>query len=156
MSVRRRLGCASACLAVGVSAVGCTSPGPRFKASTSVEAYCGSKQARLTGVASVVTSTNDVLLSERPTATTVERAVRAGDGVIVRWNDQLLALPHVSRQLGETDGYARVRAAAIPPAELSAEKRTLYLLVRDHARQRWIALEAFDVQNVCVEGKPQS
>ncbi len=86
----------------------------------------------------------------------MQRAARAGDGVIVRWDDQLLALPRVSRELGESDGYARVRAAAIPPADPAATSRRLYLLVRDHARERWIALEAFDVQNVCVEGKRES
>ncbi len=141
---------------MGFFVAACAPSAPRFKASTRVEAFCGSKQARLTGVASVVTSTNDVLLPERPSAAEVQRAVRAGDGVIVRWDDQPLALPHVSRELGESDGYARVRAAAIPPADPAATSRRLYLLVRDHTRERWIALEAFDVQNVCVEGKRES
>ncbi len=110
----------------------------------------------MTGVDSVLTSTNDAILDDRPTEADVRRAVRAGDGVIAHFNDQLLALPKSSVVLGETDGYARVRAVAVPLAAEGALSRHIYLHVRDRGRERWIALQAFDVQNVCVEGKRQS
>jgi hypothetical protein len=111
----------------------------------------------MTSIASVMASTNDALLDARPTEYDVRRAVRTGDGVIAYYNDQVLALPHVSTQLGESDGYARVRAVGIggvPPE--GAQSRDIYLLVRDHKVYRWIEMRAFDVQNVCVEGKRES
>jgi len=104
-----------------------------------------------------MTSTNDKLLDAKPTEFDVRRAIRAGDGVIAYYNDQLLALPAVSKALGEPDGFARVRAIGIggtPPE--GAQSRNIYLLVRDHAVYRWIEMQAFDVQNVCVEGKRES
>ena len=110
----------------------------------------------MTGVDSVMTSTNDTILDDRPTDLDVMRAVRAGDGVIAHFNDQLLALPKSAATLGETDGFARVRAIAISTAPEGALTRHIYLLVRDRAAQRWITMNAYDVQNVCVEGKRQS
>ena len=110
----------------------------------------------MTGVASVLTSTNDRLLDDRPSEAEVRRAVRAGDGVVAHWNEQLLALPDTSAKLGEIDGYARVNAVAVPLAAAGALSRHIYLLVRDHGHERWVTLQAFDVQNVCVEGKRES
>lgn len=110
----------------------------------------------MTGVDSVMTSTNDTILNDRPTDVDVMRAVRAGDGVIAHFKDQPLALPKSATILGETDGFARVRAIAISLAPEGALTRHIYLLVRDHGSQRWITMSAYDVQNVCVEGKRQS
>ncbi len=110
----------------------------------------------MTGVDSVMTSTNDVILDDRPTEADVRRAVRAGDGVIVHFDDQLLELPKSAASLGESDRYARVRAIAVSLAPEGAQSRHIYLLVRDHGRERWITMAAYDVQNVCVEGKRQS
>ncbi|MBD5634656.1 MAG: hypothetical protein IAI49_09275, partial [Candidatus Eremiobacteraeota bacterium] len=93
---------------------------------------------------------------EHPTGDDIREAVRSGDGVIAHWHDQLLALPRVSASLGETDGYARVDAAAIPPGPEGAQVRHIYLFVRDRGHGRWITLDAYDMQNVCVEGKRES
>ncbi len=107
----------------------------------------------MTGVDSVMTSTNDQLLDEVPTDLEVRRAVEAGgDGLIAYWNEQPLLLPRVAKEVGETDDYVRVDAAAVPPTVEQATTRRLYLLVRSGARKRWIALTAYDTQDVCVEG----
>ena len=110
----------------------------------------------MTGVDSVMTSTNDVLLDDRPTERDVQNAVRGGDGVVAYFDDQLLAIPKVAAALGETDGYARVREVAIAVAPEGAQSRHIYFKVRDRGGSRWILMDAFDVQNVCVEGKRQS
>jgi hypothetical protein len=81
------------------------------------------------------------------------RAVGTDDAVIAYWDAQPLALPRVSGALGETDGYARLYAAAIPAAADGATSRRIYLLVRDRGARRWIALTAYDTQSVCVEGR---
>jgi hypothetical protein len=140
-------------LALACLEAGCAPHVLRFANATRVEAYCGSKQARATGIASVLTSTDDRLLDDRPTEADARRAVSAGDGVLIYWHDQPLAMPRVSRELGEADGYVRVREAAIPAAPEGATTRHLYLLLRDRGGQRWVTVLAYDVQNVCVEGK---
>jgi hypothetical protein len=139
-------------LALGVAAA-CAPRVPRIADAARLRAFCGSMQARQTGIDSVISSTDDRLLDERPTEADVMRAVGTADGVVAYWNAQPLALPDVARALGETDGYARVDAAAIPPAADGAATRRIYLLVRDRGGKRWIALTAYDTQSVCVEGR---
>ncbi len=120
-----------------------------------VDAHCSPREARITGIRSVLTSTNDIVLDDRPTENEVRTAVQSGDGALAYWNDQLLVLPKSAEQFGERDGYARVRAAGIPPAPDGATYRHLYLDVRDHGTYRWVTYKAFDIQNVCVEGHKQ-
>jgi hypothetical protein len=135
---------------------GCSGAGPPIGHPIKVEAYCAAAQARPTGVASVMTSTDDKLVADRPTLEGIRREVKAGSGVIEYWTAQPLALPNVSKELGETDGYARVLAVAVPIAPATATKRHIYLDVRDHGYPRWITMDAFDVQNVCVEGRREA
>jgi hypothetical protein len=134
----------------------CSTTGPPIGHPIKVEAYCAAAEARPTGVASVMTSTDDKLVDDRPTLEGIRREVKAGSGVIEYWTAQPLALPNVSKELGETDGYARVLAVAVPIAPATATKRHIYLDVRDHGYPRWITMNAFDVQNVCVEGRREA
>jgi hypothetical protein len=129
---------------------------PRITHPVSVESFCGTREARTTAIESVLTSTDDRLLDEKPTRARVVAAVKAERGVIAHWNDQVLKLPNVSALLGETDGFARIDALGIPYAPEGSTSRTVYLLARDHGAQRWIAMSAYDVQDVCLEGKPQT
>ena len=121
-----------------------------------VDAHCKPREARITGLRSILTSTNDLLDDDRPTLSQIHEAVAAGDGAIAYWNDQLLLLPKTAPQLGESDGFVRVRAAGIPPAPAGAPYRHLYLNVRDRGTYRWVTLQAFDLQDICIEGHKQS
>ncbi len=131
---------------------------PFIKQPVRIEAFCSnvSKKARPTAIASSMTSTDDRLLDARPTEAEVRRATSAGDGAIAYWTEQPLALPRVSVALGETDGYARVKAAAVAPHQDGADKRPIFMLMRDHGGYRWFAMNAYDLEDICVEGKPQS
>jgi hypothetical protein len=135
------------------AAAACAPHAPPIRDAVRILAYCGSMQARQTGIDSVISSTDDRLSDERPTQADVMRAVGTDDAVIAYWDGQPLALPRVSQVLGETDGYARVYAAAIPAAPEGAPSRRIFLLVRDRGERRWIVLTAFDTQSVCVEGR---
>ncbi len=103
-----------------------------------------------------MTSTDDTVLPERPTEVAVRRATDQGDGAIAYWKEQPLALPRVSVELGETDGYVRVRAVAVAPHADGAQSRPIFMLARDHGTYRWIAMRAYDLEDMCVEGKPQA
>jgi hypothetical protein len=143
---------AALALSLGVAA-DCASHAPPIRDAARIRAFCGSMQARQTGIDSVISSTDDRLLDEHPTDAEVMRSVGTADGVVAYWNAQPLALPRVSVALGETDGYVRVDAAAIPPSPDATVSRRIYLLVRDRGVKRWIAMNAYDVQSVCVEGR---
>jgi len=137
----------------------CAPNAPRIMMPQRVEAFCGSKQARPTSIASVITSTDDHILPDHPSEAGIRREVASAGGVIEYWDEQLLKLPVSSQALDESDGYARVYAVAVsiaPETDPPPVRRTIYLQVRDHGIKRWIAMDAYDVQNVCVEGKRES
>ncbi|HTV72216.1 MAG TPA: hypothetical protein VME66_00730 [Candidatus Acidoferrales bacterium] len=118
-----------------------------------VYAVCGTKQARITAIMSVITSTDDLLHPDDPqTDASVHRLITKTGGVIGYWNDQLLLLPKTAQALGETDGYVRVEAAAITAVPDGLTKHRIYLKVHTGDGSRWIALDAYDVQNPCIEG----
>jgi hypothetical protein len=124
-----------------------------------VDAFCAKKEPRLSALLSVMTSTSDTIVSgDALTDASVRALARRSGGVIGYWNDQLLSLPKTARALGESDDYARVRAAAVLAPPDGVTNRRLYLKVRareaDRSQEsaRWIILDAFDVQNPCVEG----
>lgn len=124
-----------------------------------VDAFCARKEPRLTALLSIMSTTSDSIVSDdRPTQASVHALVQRAGGVIGYWNDQLLFLPKTARALGEADDYARVRVAAVAVPPEGATTRRLYLKVRargadgSQGSTRWIALDAFDVQNPCVEG----
>ncbi|GAC1566702.1 MAG: hypothetical protein NVS2B3_00970 [Vulcanimicrobiaceae bacterium] len=157
--IRRRLRAVAVIVATIASPFvpGCAPRGVvRLAPPTRIESYCGSKKSRTTSIDSVLTSTNDTVLEDRPTEREVRQAVASGDGAIAYFDALRLEIPKTAALLGESDGYARVRAAAIPPSPETAVTRHIYLRVLDHGRERWITMLAFDVQNICVEGKRQS
>ncbi|MEO6991063.1 MAG: hypothetical protein ABI346_04640 [Candidatus Baltobacteraceae bacterium] len=140
--------------AVALAACSSAARAPILSTPTRFDSACGSRQVRYTGLMSVITSTDDkAIAGVDPTDTEVHAEVHARGGAIAYWNDERLALPRVAGQLGETDGYVRLRAAAVPTAAPNSPTRRIELLLRDHRRFRWVALRAFDRQDVCVEGR---
>jgi hypothetical protein len=136
-------------------AAGCAPNAPSIGPPVKIRAWCGTLEARPTGLYSVMSSTDDRLLDEHPSAADVERAAAREDGVIAYFHAQLLALPRVSKELGESDGYARVDAVAVPPVPDDATSRRIYLLVHDRGQTRWVAMHAYDTADLCVEGRRQ-
>ncbi len=141
-------------LALLLAAGGCAQAQHPLSAPASVEAFCGQKQVRVTALLSIMTSTSDrIVAAAHPSEAALRAALMRSGGALARWNDELLLVPQTALALGETDGYARVRAAVAVDAPEGATTRPLDLLVRDRGLYRWIELTAYDVQSVCVEGR---
>jgi len=134
------------------------SKAPVITPPAKIDSFCvGYNMApRATALAAIMTSTDDKLLPAHPLPQGIVSEVRAATGAIGHWDGQLLALPNTAKALGERDGYARVDALAVPNAQAGAATRVVYFQVRDHGVRRWIALTAYDVQNVCIAGRPQA
>jgi hypothetical protein len=141
-------------LLLGTVQLGCAPKNvPRLVNPAHVVAVCGTKQPRLTALLSVMTSTDDIVHSDDAQSDqSVRKLISKTGGVVGYWNDQMLLLPKTASALGETDGYVRVRAAAVTAVPEGLLKHRIYLNVLDHGTPRWIALDAYDVQNPCVEG----
>jgi hypothetical protein len=144
--------------AVAVLLASCAPKVPYIKQPVRIDAFCTNvdKKARPTAIASGMTSTDDLVLPGHPSFAEVHRITSDGDGAIAYWDEQPLALPRVSVLMGESDGYARVKAVAVPPFAGGAQSRRIFMKLRDHGTYRWFAMNAYDLEDVCVEGKPQA
>jgi hypothetical protein len=141
-------------LLAGAAQVGCTQKSaPPLVTPAHVFAACGTKQARLTAILSVISSTDDIVHADDvQTDKSVHTLIVKTGGVIGYWNDQLLLLPRTAHALGESGDYVHVQAAAITAVPDGLAKHRVYLKVSDLGNPHWIALDAYDVQNPCVEG----
>lgn len=132
----------------------CAPNAARIRTPKSFDYFCGgSKQVNLSGMQSVLTSTDDRVSDEHPSAARILSVVRRQGGAIAYWDDQVVKLPRLSVAFGETDGFLHVRKIAVPtPLVDELQHRMIYVNARDHGVYRWIGMQAFDVQDVCVEG----
>ncbi len=144
------------CVLTLVVLTACSSGEPPIARPARILGYCGEGHSRPTGVASVMTSTDDKILPSKQSEGGIVRELKGVTGVMEFWNDQPLRLPKTSVALGESDGYAHVHAVAVGGAPAGATTRVIYLKVRDHGFDRWIAMTAYDLQNVCIEGRREA
>ena len=136
---------------------GCSSSVPRSHQPDRIDAFCADRVPIATAVESIVASTSGV--SEQvpvPSADRIIAIVKESGGVIAHWNDQPLYLPKIAKSLGADGDYVTLGDAAIGNNAVGADSRRIYLTVRTKTGQRTLALRAFDVQDVCNEGKLKS
>ncbi len=79
---------------------------------------------------------------------------KAQTGIVATWRDLQIIMPEDARRFGEEGEYVhakRVVIANVP--EGAAPPRPVDLEVRDHGAYRWYTFQAYDTQNVCVEGE---
>jgi hypothetical protein len=111
----------------------------------------------LTAIESIVASTSDQpVLAGIPPAASIRKFAGDTGGIIAHWNDQPLLLPHTSKALGLSGEYVTLGDAAIGNGPPAGDSRRIYLTVKTPTGSRTVALRAFDVQDVCNEGKLKS
>jgi hypothetical protein len=146
-----------AALAGAAAFAGCSSSVPQLHQPDRIEAYCGDRVAMITAIESIVASTSDAPENVAiPAPRALAAQIKAGGGVLAYWNDQLLLLPAVAKMVGAPGDYVTLGAAAISSGEIAADSRRIYLTVKTASGPRTFALRAFDIQDVCNEGKLKS
>jgi hypothetical protein len=143
-------------LALVMAFTACSPQVPRITAPASVDAFCAEQRRPLmTAIESIVSTTQDAPdAGPVPAGAALRAELRGSGGVIAHWPGQRLLLPKTAANLGSTDGYVTLHAAAITN-ELSPDGswRRVYLQLDDHGTTVWKPFRAFDVQNVCVDGQ---
>ncbi len=139
---------------VAFLAAGCSSKPsvPQLQFPTHLEAFCGDKEPRATAMMSILTSTDDRPMPESRGENAIRSLVRSGGGAIAFWNDQAVLLPRTAALVGEKDSFVHVTELVVPIVPEGVPKRRIFIRVNEHGAQRWIALDAFDVQNPCIAG----
>ncbi len=77
-------------------------------------------------------------------------------GIVAHWNDQPLYLPALAKSVGEIGDYVTLGDAAIGDAPPTGDSRRIYLTIKTKTGPQTFALRAYDVQDVCNEGKLKS
>jgi len=135
---------------------GCSSSVPRLHQPDRIDAYCGDRAAIATAIESIVASTGDV--SERfpvPSERQILKTVKESGGIVAHWNDQPLYLPAIAKSVGAPGDYVTLGDAAIGNG-VSVDSRRIYLTLKTKSGPKTFALRAYDVQDVCNEGKLKS
>lgn len=145
---------------------GCSSSVPRLHQPDRIDAFCGDRAAIATAIESIVASTSDAPdQSAAPSGDKILAMVKGSGGIIAHWNDQPLYLPKVAKSLGVDGDYVTLGDAAIgngPGDSVTANRsgdadsRPVYLTLKTKTGSKTMALRAFDVQDVCNEGKLKS
>lgn len=125
---------------------------------SALQSFCsGTYVPRLTAIENILTSLHDG--SPTPSAQPYARLAanaKAKTGVVATWGEApaLVVMPEAARALGESDQYMRVRRVVIANVPDGADPpRPIDVQVRNHGAYHWYSFQAYDTQNVCVEGQ---
>ena len=136
---------------------GCSPAVPRLHQPDRIEAYCGDRAAIVTAIESIVSSTGGTIEgSSIPPAAEIAGTIKVRGGVIAHWNDQLLYSPALAKLVGADGKYVTLGDAAIDDNPTQADSRRVYLTLKTPAGPKTFAVRAYDVQDVCNEGKLKS
>jgi hypothetical protein len=132
------------------------SPAPRLQLPFRTEANCESRSVKQTAIDSVVASTDDTIRPGRyPGDAAMRKAVKAGGGVFAYWRDQPFPAPDTAKALGVTGNLMLKRAVITNQVQPSdkAPYRSVWLTFATSHGDAVVLERAYDVQNVCIEGR---
>ena len=134
----------------------CTSPAPRLQLPYRTEANCESRAVKQTAIDSIVASIDDTVRPGRyPGDAVMRRAIKSGGGVFAYWRDQQLPAPDTAKALGVGGNLTLKRAVITNHVHPSpkAPYREVWLTFATPAGDAVVLERAYDVQNVCIEGR---
>jgi hypothetical protein len=135
----------------------CSSGVPRLHQPDRIDAYCGDRAAIATAIESIVASTNDApAAAPAPPGSRIVAIVKESGGIVAHWNAQPLYLPKIAKSLGIDGDYVTLGDAAIENIPATTDSRPIFLTLKTPHGPKALALRAYDVQDVCNEGKLKS
>jgi hypothetical protein len=138
----------------------CTSSSaPRLQLPIRTEANCESKSVKQTAIESIVASIDDTVREGRyPGDAALRKKIKGGGGVFAYWKDQPLRAPDTAKALGVSGDLELKRAVITNDVyELKSNRpyRQVWLTFATPSGEATVLERAYDVQNVCIEGRRQ-
>jgi hypothetical protein len=140
----------------------CAPSVPRLHLPIRTEANCESKSVKQTAIDSIVASTDDTVREGRyPGDAALRTAIKNGGGVIAYWESQPLRAPDTAKALG-LSGDLDLRRAVITNQIQGSEQdrvgqyRLVWLTFGTPQGDATVLERAYDIQNVCIEGRRQA
>ena len=135
----------------------CTPPSvPRLQLPYRTEANCESRSVKQTAIDSIVASTDDTVRpGTYPGDAALRKAVKSGGGVFAYWRAQPFPAPDTAKALGVTGDLILKRAVITNQVQPSpkAPYRAVWLTFATPKGDAVVLERAYDVQNVCIEGR---
>jgi hypothetical protein len=135
----------------------CTAPSvPRLQLPYRTEANCESRAVKQTAIDSIVASVDDTIRpGTYPGDAALRKAVKSGGGVFAYWHDQPFPAPDTAKALGVTGNVVLKRAVITNQVQPSdkAPYRAVWLTFATPKGDAVVLERAYDVQNVCIEGR---
>ena len=143
-------------LALLVLAACTSSSAPPLQLPYLTVANCESRSVKQTAIDSVVASIDDTIRPGRyPGDAAMRKAVKAGGGVFAYWRAQPFRAPDTAKALGVTGTLILKRAVITNQVQPSdkAPYRSVWLTFATPGGDAVVLERAYDVQNVCIEGR---
>ena len=141
---------------------GCAHAAPRLHLPNRTEANCESKSVKQTAIESIVASVDDTVRpGVYPGDAKLRSTIKATGGVLAFWNAQPFTAPDTAKALG-VDGDLDLRRAVITnqlqgdPKDRLGQYRPVWLTFATPSGEKTVLERAYDVQNVCVEGRREA
>jgi hypothetical protein len=134
----------------------CAAQAPRLQLPSRTEANCESRSVKQTAIESIVASTDDTVREGRYPGDAAMRAlVKRSGGVFAYWHDQPLRAPDTAKALGQSGDLALERAVITNQVDTAGGEhyRPVWLTFATPKGPVTVLERAFDVQNVCIEGR---
>jgi hypothetical protein len=134
----------------------CTSSAPRLQIPFRTEANCQSRAVKQTAIDSIVASIDDTIRpGTYPGDAALRKIVRQGGGVFAYWRAQPFPAPDTAKALG-VEGNLTLKRAVITNQVQPSDKapyRAVWLTFATPKGDAVVLERAYDVQNVCIEGR---
>ena len=139
--------------------VACASGSPRIQLPIRTEANCESRSVKQTAINSIVASTDDTIRAGAyPGDVAMRKIVRTRGGVFAYWRDQPFRAPDTAKALGVSGDLLLKRAVLTNDIDTSTPEhwRLVWLTFATPSGDRTVLERAYDVQNVCIEGRREA
>lgn len=137
----------------------CAPAASRLHLPIRTEANCESKSVKQTAIDSIVASVDDTVRSGTyPGDAVLRKKIANGGGVFAYWKDQPFHAPDTAKALGVSGDPQLVRAVItndVDPTEPDRPFRPVWLTFATPHGDVTVLERAYDVQNVCIEGRRQ-
>jgi len=143
-------------------AASCAPSVPRLHLPIRTEANCESKSVKQTAIDSIVASIDDTVRAGRyPGDAVLRAAVKNGGGVFAYWEAQPLRAPDTAKALGISGDLDLERAVITNQVQPSEQDRLgpyrlVWLTFATPKGDATVLERAYDVQNVCIEGRREA
>ena len=132
----------------------CTSSAPRIHLPSRTEANCESRAVKKTAIDAIVASTDDTVRDVRsPGDAALRAAVKRYGGVFAYWTDQPFRAPDTAQALGVRGDLTLERAVITNELGPKQQYRPVWLTFATPKGDVTVLERAYDVQNVCIEGR---